>query len=1220
MDTDTGPADYMLFIDGRACGIIEAKREGAQLGGVAEQSARYSTSKSKHIQRWVPDGQPLPFLFEATNHEIRFRDERDPHPRSRNVFHFHKPETLKAWLEEGETLRARMQQLPALDTKDLRACQIDAIHGIEQSLKAAKPRALLQMATGSGKTYTAVSQVYRLAKFAKVKRVLFLVDRGNLATNAKDEFEQFVIPHDGRKFTQHYNVNILGRAGIPDATKVTISTIQRLYSQLTHQELDDEADEHSGFEIEGSTLNKEPRPVSYNPDIPIEEFDVIIIDECHRSIYNLWRQVLEYFDAFLIGLTATPTKKTIGFFNQNLVSEYTHEDAVVDKVNVGYDIYRIKTELTEKGNKIEAGTAVEIRDRLTKQKRLEVLDQEEEWLAKQLDRSVLAPNQIRTVIQAFKDKCLPECFPERRFNNSPLLQGDATNKLPLPQGDVTNKLPLPQGDATNKLPLPQGEGWGEGGFTRRMEWVPKTLVFAKDDDHCDRIVDAVREVFDEGNAFCKKITYKVGKKTAEESIKAFRTDPQYRIAVTVDMIATGTDIRPLECVMFMRDVKSQSYYEQMKGRGTRIISRDELHKVTPDAPGKSRFVLVDCVGVTETDKTETKSLETKPSVSTAKLMEQVARGDRHSETLRALGNRIIRLDLKLNDQQRKRVNDLIHSLSLEGEGWGEGGRGEGAFEVKEPVPDYLIENARELRKNQTDAEALLWQLLRNRQIENAKFRRQHPIEPYILDFYCHDKKLAIELDGGQHNTDEGKEKDQKRTQFLASQGIRVLRFWNNDVLQSTEAVLEVIYNQLLPHPNPLPQGEGFTISLPLPLGEGRGEGAWGEGAFLSQTTLTAIAANLIHATNEDKLIHAAQTATGKEEVTDEDIQKSFKPKADELIKPFHNPDLRELIEELRKDTDQLIDDSADELIAAGYDEEKAEILIQNWQQFIQDHKNELDAIQLIYQQPYQKRHLSYEQIEKLAEEIQQPPYNLAPIEVWKAYEQLEKNKVKGVPPKELLTNIVSLIRFSTGLSDVLEPFTELVNNRFDNWLKQQAQSSPLPLREGLGEGAQGEGRDEGKIKQLPLPQVEGRDEGKIKQPPLPQGEGRDEGKIKQPQLPQGEGRDEGKIKQPLLPQGEGRDEGKIKQLPLPQGEGGGEGKIKQLPLPQGEGRGEGGFSPEQLQWLYKIKDQIAQNAEMTVEDFNYIPFNQEGGLLKARELFGRDLDKLIQELNGYLIA
>ena len=897
MDTSTGPADYMLFIDGKACGIIEAKREGEDLGHVAEQSARYSVSSANYVERWVPEDQPLPFLYEATNNEIRFRDERDPHPRSRFVFHFHKPETFKAWLEEGTTLRQRFHDIPELNIENLRDCQFKAIKGIEHSLKQGRERALLQMATGSGKTYAAVTQVYRLAKFAKTGRVLFLVDRGNLATNAKDEFEQFVIPQDGRKFTQHYNVNILGRAGIPDATKVTISTIQRLYSQLTNSELDDEADEHSGFEVEASTINKEPRPVSYNPHIPIEEFDVIIIDECHRSIYNLWRQVLEYFDAFLIGLTATPTKKTIGFFNQNLVSEYTHEDAVVDKVNVGYDIYRIKTELTEQGNIIEAGAAVQIRDRLTKQKRLEILDEEEKWEAKKLDRSVLAPNQIRTVIQAFKDNCLRECFPNRIWKDE------------------------------------------------RMEWVPKTLVFAKDDDHCDRIVDAIREVFDEGNAFCKKITYKVGKKAADESIKAFRTDPQFRISVTVDMIATGTDIRPLECVMFMRDVKSQSYYEQMKGRGTRIIDIDELHKVTPDASGKNRFVLVDCVGVTETDKTETKSLETKPSVSTAKLMEEVARGDRHSETLRALGNRMIRLDLNLNDQQRKRVAELAG------------------------------------------------------------------------------KPLAL------------------------------------------------------------------------------------------------IAGELIHATNEEPLIEAAKTHFKTEEPTEKDIQAAFKPKAELLIKPFHDPVLREMLEAFRKETDQLIDDSPDTVIDAGFDAEKAEGLINNWQQFIQDHKNDIDAIELIYKQPYQKRHLSYEMINQLVEEIEQPPYHIAPVEVWKAYEQLKKAKVRGAPPESKLPILISLLRLATGVTDVLEPFTELVNERFDNWLKQQEaarQSSDTSRHSREG--------------------------------------------------------------------------------------------------------GNPVFSKDQLAWLNKIKDQIAQNAEMTVEDFNYIPFTQEGGLLKARELFGKDLDNLIQELNGYLIA
>ncbi|BBN59965.1 DEAD/DEAH box helicase family protein [Hydrogenovibrio marinus] len=889
MDTNTGPADYMLFIDGKACGIIEAKREGTSLGSVAEQSGRYSTSNTSYIKRWSEDGQPLPFLYEATNVEIRFRDERDPIPRSRFVFHFHKPETLHEWLQEEQTFRARLQNLPELDPAGLRDCQIDAINGIENSLKQAKPRALLQMATGAGKTFTAVTQVYRLAKFAKAKRILFLVDRGNLGRQAKAEFENYTVPNDGRKFTSLYNVKQLGAAGVGDDIKVTISTIQRLYSQLSGKEMDDETEEHSTYEIE-SAPNQKVREVSYNPAIPIEQFDLIIIDECHRSIYNLWRQVIDYFDAFLIGLTATPTKKTIGFFGQNLVSEYTHEDAIIDKVNVGYDIYRIKTKKSEEGDTIEAGTTVQVRDKLTKAKRLQKLDEDETYQATQIDRSVIAPNQIRTIIQGFKDRCLPECFPERHW------QGQGTDK--------------------------------------HMEWVPKTLIFAKDDDHADRIMDAVREVFNQGNDFCKKVTYKVGKKTADETIGEFRTSPIFRIAITVDMIATGTDIKPLECVIFMRDVKSQAYYEQMKGRGTRVIDADALQKVTPDAVAKTRFVLVDAVGVTETDKTESKSLESKPSVSTFKLMEQVARGDRHLDTLRSLGNRLMRLDIKLSDKQRQRVSQVAG------------------------------------------------------------------------------KPLAL------------------------------------------------------------------------------------------------LAGELIHATNEDTLIQNAVIATGKieDDLSDKDIQCTFEPTADSLVKPFHNPDLRELLEELRKDTEQIIDDSADELIeGTGYDSEKAEQLIQNWQQFIQDHKNELDAITLIYQKPYQQRHLSYDLIEQLADEIKQPPYHIAPLEVWKAYEQLEKAKVKGVPAKELLTNLVSLIRFATQNVNELEPFENTVNKNYQVWLNQMQQTGTA-------------------------------------------------------------------------------------------------------------------FNAEQLDWLNKIKDQIAQNAEMTLDDFEYTPFNQDGGLIKARQLFGQDLNKIIQELNGYLIA
>ena len=282
MDTGTGAADYMLFVDGKACGIIEAKREGKNLGGVAEQSQRYATSTLKHIQRAAANDEPLPFLYEATNHEIRFRDERDPRPRSRYVFHFHKPEALKKWLQEGSSFRKRLVDLPELNTEGLRDCQIDAIHGIEKSLKQARPRALLQMATGSGKTFTAVTEVYRLAKFSKAKRVLFLVDRGNLGRQALKEYQQYTVPEDGRKFTELYNAHILGTAGIGDEIKVTISTIQRMYSQLCGKELDEEAEEHSGYEVESYSANQRSRKVEYNPAIPIETFDVIIIDECHR--------------------------------------------------------------------------------------------------------------------------------------------------------------------------------------------------------------------------------------------------------------------------------------------------------------------------------------------------------------------------------------------------------------------------------------------------------------------------------------------------------------------------------------------------------------------------------------------------------------------------------------------------------------------------------------------------------------------------------------------------------------------------------------------------------------------------------------------------------------------------------------------------------------------------------------------------------------------------
>ena len=594
-----GPADYMLFVDGKALGIVEAKKTGTTLSAVAEQSERYTTAQDFVPQRWA---DPLPFTYESTGIETNFRDQREPDSCSRPVFTFHTPEHLLTLVQQPDTLRARLREMPELPTDGLRDCQIAAIAGLEKSLAGNRPRALLQMATGSGKTYTAVNQSYRLIKHAGAKRILFLVDRGNLGRQTVNEFQQFTTPDDGRKFTDLYNVQMLGPAGIDPVCSITVSTIQRLYSQLAGRELDEEADEHSGYE--SASAGNGPMPVTYNPRIPIESFDIVIVDECHRSIYNLWKQVLDYFDAFLIGLTATPSKATLGFFNQNLVTEYPHVQAVADGVNVGYDIYRIKTQISERGTKLEAGFDYQKRDRLTRKKRWAVQDEEESVQSNQLDRTVVVPDQIRTIIRTFKEKLFTDLFPGR-------------------SGD----------------------------------WVPKTLIFAKNDNHAEDIVAFVREEFGKGNDFCKKITYKASGKS-ENIIKAFRTAPEFRIAVTVDMIATGTDIRPLECLLFMRDVRSQLYFEQMKGRGTRVIDTTDLLAVTPDAGNKTRFVLVDAVGVTESDKTDSRPFERKPTVAFDKLLKQVALGHRDEDTLTSLAGRLARLDRSLSDNDRQEVEAL----------------------------------------------------------------------------------------------------------------------------------------------------------------------------------------------------------------------------------------------------------------------------------------------------------------------------------------------------------------------------------------------------------------------------------------------------------------------------------------------------------------------------------------------------------------------------------
>jgi type I restriction enzyme R subunit len=811
MKSGHGTADYLLFVNGKAAGVIEAKAVGTTLTGVERQSEKYSTGLPDMYSAWI---KPLPFLYESTGIETRFTNATEPDARSRPVFAYHRPETLEDWLKDDTTMRERLKTLPPLMEDALWPPQVKAIKNIEESFAANRPRTLVQMATGSGKTFTAVNLVYRLIKFGKVRRVLFLVDRGNLGRQALKEFQQLVTPDDGRKFHELYNIQYLQSNRLDPVCKVSISTIQRLYSMLKGDEdIPSELEEASGFQV-GGTLFKQPPPVEYNPDIPIETFDVIITDECHRSIYNLWRQVIEYFDAFILGLTATPSNQTFGFFNRNLVMEYGHEEAVADGVNVNYDVYRIRTEITESGSKVDAGYYIDKRDKLTRQVRWEQLDEELEYESGQLDRDVVAPDQIRTVIQTFRDKVLAETFPGRAV-------------------------------------------------------VPKTLIFAKDDSHADDIVNIIREEFGKGNDFCQKITYRTTGVKVEDLIASFRNDYNPRIAVTVDMIATGTDIKPLEIVFFMRMVRSRSFFEQMKGRGVRVIADAQFQSVTPGAKSKTHFIIIDSVGVCEADKTESQPMERQPTVSFSKLLDAVAFGNRESEVLSSIAGRLARLDRQLNSDQQQ---------------------------------------------------------------------------------------LIIEKSDG------------------------------------------------------------------LPLSD--------------------IIHKIVESLDPDGAIEKARTDFSTDTPSEEQIQQSAEKLKNEAVAPLAgNPDLRNTILELKQSMEQSIDTiSADKIIFAGFDEqalEAARETTRSFKEYIEKNKDEITALQILYSKPQQDR-LTFKHVKELAQAIERTPQRWTPDVLWQAYEKLDKSKVQGAGSKRLLTDIVSLVRFAIQDDSLLSPYAEKVNERYENWLAQQA--------------------------------------------------------------------------------------------------------------------------------------------------------------------------------------
>lgn len=596
--TSTGEVDYALFVDGTPVGIVEAKRteSGEKITTVEDQSARYAGSKFK----WIKGDLSIRFAYEATDKLTRFTDYQDLKFRSRTVFSFHRPETLRALLSASDTIRNNMKHFPPFDTTGFRDCQIRAISKLDRSFAENRPRALVQMATGAGKTFTAITAAYRLLKFGKMNRILFLVDTRSLGEQAEREFLAYIPNDDPRPFSDIYGVYRLKSSRMPANTQVYISTIQRMYSILKGEDLDESAEE-TPFSEYTTAESKAPKEVVYNEKYPPEFFDCIIVDECHRSIYNVWSQVLEYFDAFIIGLTATPDKRTFAFFHQNVVSEYSREQAIIDGVNVGEDIFLIETEVGQRGGYI-VKQQIEYRNRLSREKRWKQMDEDVSYVPSRLDRDIVNPSQIRTVIRAFKENLYTTLFPRR-------------------------------------------------------EEVPKTLIFAKTDSHADDIIQIVREEFGEGNRFCKKITYSA--ENPEALLSSFRNEYYPRIAVTVDMIATGTDVKPIECLIFMRDVRSKNYFEQMKGRGTRTLSKDDLQKVTPSATGnKDHFIIVDAVGVTKSKKSDTRALERKPSISLKELMRNVALGAKDEDTLTSLASRIVRLNAQMTPSERKEFQEI----------------------------------------------------------------------------------------------------------------------------------------------------------------------------------------------------------------------------------------------------------------------------------------------------------------------------------------------------------------------------------------------------------------------------------------------------------------------------------------------------------------------------------------------------------------------------------
>ena len=613
VETDSGPMDYALYINGILVGDVEAKPEKTGVPGILDQDERYSKSYKGNFDF---KGYHIPFLYASNGHVIWFKDVRSKYNLPREIVKFHTPYALEEFLSRNIEDSFNWLKVNPIDISGIRPYQKEAIESIEAAIFSHKTKMILAMATGTGKTFTAAELIYRLLKSQTAKRILFLVDRRVLAAQAVREFSAFE-PEPSQKLDKLYEIysqrfrkedfdeptfqpNVLPNEYLTNPksnhTFVYVTTIQRMRINLFGREgLFFEPSDENAFEYD---LDAEQL------DIPIHAFDLIIADECHRGYTSTeeskWRKVLDYFDAIKIGLTATPAKHTTAYF-KDAIYHYPVSRAVQDGYLVDWDLIRINSDIRMNGLFLEEGEEIQFIDPSTGEKRFDILEDEREYSSTELERKVTAPESNKQILKEYVKYA-------KELENQ------------------------------------------NGRF-------PKTLIFAINDlahtSHCDTIIQILQNEFTEkGSHFIERITGKVDRPL--QKIREFRNRPEEpAIAVTVDLLSTGVDIPTIEAIVFLRPVKSRILFEQMMGRGTRL-AKDI---------GKTNFTVFDAVGVIDYFKHATNFDEPfvpkKPIRSYKEIIDELSNNKNRDYNVKILNRRIQRIAKNISIEGRKQLEPFI---------------------------------------------------------------------------------------------------------------------------------------------------------------------------------------------------------------------------------------------------------------------------------------------------------------------------------------------------------------------------------------------------------------------------------------------------------------------------------------------------------------------------------------------------------------------------------